>query len=532
MPLSVLLNVEVISGLNDALAAGLQADPARGVEVGGILLGRVDEREPAHPIIHIEKFDPIESEHRHGPSFLLTDRDKLRLRNRLAWWSRRRRSGLRPVGFYRSHTRPGLYLDNGDFSVIRGFFPDRRSVFLLVRPAVPDACSEPLSEPRALASGSQTVAGFFFWEQGDIHRQSSYLQFPFDPVRLPLLTPAPIARPAKPARSAPVPSRVRLGAAIAAGLLLVSTLIFLLARMLVLPPWTAAVSAQPPHPARAAAAHDTPSPFTAGTRAPGTRPPVAVASSPVAAVSVPPSDLARPVEKPSPFKPSPLIGGPAPGSRSNVSPAAALAPPVEKPSPSKLKPVAPALIRRTPPARVAAAKVPLSNPSRPVPNASRSQATLEPLPAPPPEPPPPPPAIAALNVPAGVESPLPPPMHRATVTVEPVSESKLGHLFGKIPGLRRREKKDQSYVPARPVREISPALPAGQALAHDVPVDLKVTIDPAGKVSDIEPTRRADRRLVRLATDAARAWQFEPARRNDETVSSELILHFTFRPSN
>jgi hypothetical protein len=35
--------------------------------------------------------------------------------------------------------------------------------------------------------------------------------------------------------------------------------------------------------------------------------------------------------------------------------------------------------------------------------------------------------------------------------------------------------------------------------------------------------------LVRLASDAARRWQFEPARRNDEMVSSQLILHFKFK---
>lgn len=65
-----------------------------------------------------------------------------------------------------------------------------------------------------------------------------------------------------------------------------------------------------------------------------------------------------------------------------------------------------------------------------------------------------------------------------------------------------------------------------------MPVDLKVTVDPAGYVADVEHTSRgADKELVRLAENAARNWQFVPARRNDETVSSEVILHFMFRSS-
>ena len=52
-----------------------------------------------------------------------------------------------------------------------------------------------------------------------------------------------------------------------------------------------------------------------------------------------------------------------------------------------------------------------------------------------------------------------------------------------------------------------------------------------GYVADVEHTRGADMALVRLAENAARNWQFVPARKNDETVSSEVILHFMFRSS-
>jgi TonB family protein len=112
------------------------------------------------------------------------------------------------------------------------------------------------------------------------------------------------------------------------------------------------------------------------------------------------------------------------------------------------------------------------------------------------------------------------------VTIEPVSGSKIGRIVGHIPLLHRRRK---DFTPARPIRQVAPSVPADEQLARDVPVDLRITVDPAGNVSDVEQTSRgASQELVRLASDAARSWQFVPARRDDETVSSELILHFKF----
>jgi protein TonB len=178
--------------------------------------------------------------------------------------------------------------------------------------------------------------------------------------------------------------------------------------------------------------------------------------------------------------------------------------------------------------------------SKPIPNptgsVSRTElaAKSEPIPAAilKPEPaaatPPPPAAaesIAPVAAPLRIERP-----HRpaavATVTVEPVTGSKIGRIVGRIPGFNRRRK---DFVPARPIRQVTPAVPANEHLVRDTPVDLRITVDPAGNVMDVEQASRgADRQLVRVASDAARGWQFVPARRNDESVTSELILHFTF----
>ena len=94
-----------------------------------------------------------------------------------------------------------------------------------------------------------------------------------------------------------------------------------------------------------------------------------------------------------------------------------------------------------------------------------------------------------------------------------------------------------TYTAARPAWRLTVCtsfkavgLPVDEPLTRDVPVDLRITVDPAGYVADVEQASRgADKQLVRLAEDAARNWQFVPARRNDESVSSELILHFMFK---
>ena len=75
----------------------------------------------------------LSCEHWRGASWTLSPKDRLKLGERL----RRRQwpAPLEPVGCFRSHTRPGLYLDQDDFGVFSQFFSDPNQVFLLVRPA-------------------------------------------------------------------------------------------------------------------------------------------------------------------------------------------------------------------------------------------------------------------------------------------------------------------------------------------------------------------------------------------------------------
>lgn len=539
MPLTVFLNREVIRGIHDAIAASPRDPQGRGEEIGGILLGKLESARPDRAGVRIERFEPVHSEHRRGPSFVLTPRNKLELGRRLKWWtSRNNKEGLRPVGFYRSHTRRGLYLDNDDFSIAQEYFRAPNSVFLLVRPV----------------AGGPGVGGLFFWENGDMHRQSSRLEFPFDPVELPVtaLQPTPDRVPVPVRVQAPTPVRVQAP----------------------IPdpvPAPMPVSVQPPipdaplEPAPVRAQAITPDPVPVPLQAP--TPDRVPTPTPVRVQPAPPRVQAAPVRASRPVSlrlsaltqrrywlraaiPAAAIllfgltfltarklalprhvassaPAPLPIAR-NVPPFQPASPsvgpvaPVEKPSP----------VRTKPGDRTESANRTVPPPAAPAPEPEPAEAAP---PSPPPaaavpaEPAAPPPMVASIELPARIERPRKP-AFAATVTVEPVAESKLGRLVGKIPGLRRIEKKNRGFVPARPIREIAPTVPASQELAHDVPVDVRVTVNESGNVATIESAKGGDKRLVRLASDAARNWQFEPARRNDEIVSSEMILHFTFRP--
>jgi hypothetical protein len=137
---------------------GFWSVPKRGAEVGGVLFGRVvaDEGET---VVQVEDYEPVECEYRRGPSFVLSENDRRRLERTL----RKGTAERQVVGWYRSHTRLGLYLDQDDSSLIQSYFPGPSQVFLLVRPH----------------ASKTSVGGFFFWEEGTIHRQSAYLEFPF-----------------------------------------------------------------------------------------------------------------------------------------------------------------------------------------------------------------------------------------------------------------------------------------------------------------------------------------------------------------
>jgi hypothetical protein len=153
--ISIHLAYGVIERLERDVIAAFKAIPKRGAEVGGLLLGRVDE--PGSRTVYIDDFAPVSCEYRRGPSYLLSDSDRAGLENTIA------RAGTTVVGFYRSHTRKDFGFDEEDVSRFQTYFPHSNRFFLLIKPL----------------SISQSVARFFSWEEGAIHGDFSQPEFPF-----------------------------------------------------------------------------------------------------------------------------------------------------------------------------------------------------------------------------------------------------------------------------------------------------------------------------------------------------------------
>ena len=149
------LTILLALGLVDRLKAFLEKDFADGREAGGMLLGRTDTSSSGASIVTLDDFLPVESDRRHGDFYNVTGKDRQTFSKELA--ERAGRPGDSVVGFFRSHVRPGLFLDSADFSIMREFFsaPDRVALLVSWNP-----------EPRG---------GFFLWENGAIrgHGRSS-----------------------------------------------------------------------------------------------------------------------------------------------------------------------------------------------------------------------------------------------------------------------------------------------------------------------------------------------------------------------
>jgi len=171
---SVVLAKAVLAQLRGLLEGATTPDP---LEIGGILLGRT-EADGAGFRTFVDAFEPFLLEDRYGPNYTLSGLDSRRLeRRRSALSSRRRSGGLVPVGLWRSHCRRGFYLDQRDFELFQRLFRHPASIFLLVRRDEPGA-----------ARGA-----VFVWENDDIRRHSSYLEFPLEAFPVAAL-PEPVLR--------------------------------------------------------------------------------------------------------------------------------------------------------------------------------------------------------------------------------------------------------------------------------------------------------------------------------------------------
>ncbi len=195
-PFTIKLAFDVIDRMNVEIMRGFGAVRRRGTEAGGVLLGRIDPV-GSHSYITVDDFEPVPCEYAFGPSYILSTQDLQHLRKSLAQFDPSAGLDIYTVGYYRSHTRDGLFLDDGDLKFFREYFPDPLHIALLVKPF-------------ATRAGA---AGFFFEEpNGVIVGRASYLEFPFrrkdlvessgDPEEAP-----PEVRHSRPKRSVPSPAR-------------------------------------------------------------------------------------------------------------------------------------------------------------------------------------------------------------------------------------------------------------------------------------------------------------------------------------
>ena len=108
-PVSIHLNLNVVDPLAEDAREALAAMPRRGLEIGGLLLGRIHTPNEGQYIVAVDAAEVFEIEHVRGPSYILSSSDREELFRRVRKHDKAKK-GLQVVGFYRSHTRPGLFL--------------------------------------------------------------------------------------------------------------------------------------------------------------------------------------------------------------------------------------------------------------------------------------------------------------------------------------------------------------------------------------------------------------------------------------
>lgn len=538
------LDLDVVERLSAAIQEALGTG-ARGMEIGGILLG---ESVPGNSrTLRIADFELVPFQHWRGSSYTASPKDREILGSRLS-----RHRPERVVGYFRSHTRPGLYLDQDDFNIVRSYFPDPWQVFLVVRPA---------------ADGPPT-GGFFFWEDGDINRKAPYRQFPLDRQRLlkgsfPLTgAPLPVASPrtSSPARPPAVRLQRRLpqipwlAVPVLAGVFLIAGFFVSRDRNREQP-----VQSAPPPAAQTAAERQ-----SAGLHldVANTGNGIEVRWDPNAPVvrnadlgllqirdgdkrfsrALEPAELAAGRTNYSPVSAKVefelrvyTLADKNNKSIEQVQPAATLpqaqmasnAPQPDEtnqalaPSPHPKTGTADRVFVRTSRKRAPERKLytgPISTPSAPATHRHSAEREVEP-----------PPAITANHFhQPGLTTLLPPslsaPPAYTTVSYEQPRQGPLRRAFRKLSTLGDSD--GDSFVPPSPVRQVTPADPDPGLTGT---VDVKVYIDEFGKVSRAQLLTKKNE-LAAPSLKAAQEWHFTPARKRDKAVPSEMVLHFRFGP--
>jgi len=163
-PVDVEYSLVVIEEIRQVVADGFQRLQRGGIEVGGVLYGTREDR-----VLRVLAMREIACEHARGPTFHLSDSDRSALTAQLERDKEDMRlEGLLVVGWFLSHTRSDVTLQQSDLETYSAFFPEPWQVTLVVHPG---------------RAGTMR-AGFFVREpDGSVKGDRSYLEFNF-PDRL------------------------------------------------------------------------------------------------------------------------------------------------------------------------------------------------------------------------------------------------------------------------------------------------------------------------------------------------------------
>ncbi len=576
-PVSVSLSLDVVDRLGISVKEGFKSLPRRGLETGGLLLGR-EKRAGGGIVVEIEDFEPLECEHAFGPSYLLSASDRKLLEERVAWHKSSR--GPSVVGFYRSHTRKEFALTVEDVDLMSEWFSRESNVFLLLQ-----------------SNGElPPIAGFVIWEGRKIRSNVPYGKFEF---ARDALAPGSVVSPAAPARPAPriqpppqpgpvrpaaaparwlarIPAHVDWGWLAAAAIVTLTLLLAAVGRRdggrAVPPVSQVALGLDVRHDAGALRLvwNRDASVVRAATRAilwigdgggqerleldpaqlaggsilywPRTSDvnfrlevfsPASHGSESVRAIGnplPPPQQAAVPALPPAavPAPPPAAVPAPPPAAAPTTEPFTSLD--ASRPAPPAVnaavhepvetapleKPPAPAA---TAPSAALAVAIPKALPL-PTPPALQPMVPTKPL-----DEPPPPPVVAAERAPAFVDSAVRVETDLLPDTPKPGLWSRL-HLGG-------RHGDRPGFVPPQPVHRPALAIPPNlrERARLEGPIEVRVYVDPSGRVEYAELETEAaqtDRDLAALAVFSSRRWQFTPAHIGDRKVPGEVLLRYRF----
>ncbi len=526
--IAILLNLQIAEGLRQTMSEEW--------EIGGILLGRSEPGDSAdRRLIIINDYIPFESEHARGTAFTLSAQDKDKFKRLLRLQAGQ---GNHPIGFFRTHLRKGLYLDEADFTLAQEFFSSPESVVLLARPE---------------RTGSP-IGGFFFWEEGSMFRQSTYLPFPLSQKELeeggfsvlhgmPGEVHSHVAQPpAKTQRN-----KARLAYAGLAAALVLFPIVAWLAERTPTPKVTVPASLLSVRQE----GQDLRLSWNPGIDA--------VRNSNHGTLWIADGQQERRVDLDSQqLRSGSYVYHPQTwdvmfrmalskvaeqGSESiefvgdhTVTPTVAT-PPTEIAKVSPLEPLRKPSKARSdddadddpPPARSV-------NPVVTQPPQVQAQPTIQQPPnqvasvAPPQSPSPQQPAAAPKDD-RPVQRVRPEPS--VSVTTQAVEPGRYQQWVQKMPLIRRLQrgvKGGDDYTPPRVAREVPPRVPPSLArsMRSDRNVEFRVKIDKTGRVRSIESVSSGDDRLTDIAADAVREWKFEPARLHGRPVMGEVYTNLRF----